>query len=153
MINGTQITIVGNLTDDPELRFTPSGAAAVKFSVAVNRRQFDKQTNEWRDAGTDFYRVTAWRGLAEHIAESLIKGLRVIVTGDQRQHHWTDEKTNEKRSMWEINAEAVGPELSYATATVTKVTKGEHQAAPDDPWNTASRQRPAMAGSSTEAPF
>ena len=147
----TPVTIVGNLTDDPELRFTPGGAPVVKFSVAVNRRTYDRQANEWRDAGTDYHRVTAWRGLAEHAAETLSKGMRVIVVGDLRQHSWTDDKTNEKRSMWEVNADAIGPELTYATAAVTKTMRT--QAAPDDPWNTASRQRPEGVTVGVEAPF
>ncbi|MGC4979027.1 single-stranded DNA-binding protein [Streptomyces sp. DT199] len=144
MTNTTPITIVGNLTDDPELRFTPSGAAVAKFSVAVNRRQFDRQTNEWREAGTDFHRVSVWRDLAEHVAGTLTKGMRVIVVGDLRQRHWTDEKTNEKRSAWEVTADAVGPELTFATATVTKSARTQGAAPGDDTWSTASRTRPAV---------
>lgn len=143
--NGTPITIVGNLTDDPELRFTPSGAAVAKFSVAVNRRQFDRQANEWKEAGTDFHRVSVWRDLAEHTAETLTKGMRVIVVGDLRQRTWTDEKTNEKRSAWEVTADAVGPDLTFATAAVTKTTRTNGAAPGDDTWETASRNRPAAA--------
>lgn len=142
--NGTAITIVGNLTDDPELRFTPSGAAVAKFSVAVNRRQFDRQTNEWKEAGTDFHRVSVWRDLAEHTAETLTKGMRVIVVGDLRQRTWTDEKTNEKRSAWEVTADSVGPDLTFATATVTKTTRTNGSAPGDDTWSTASRTRPPV---------
>jgi single-strand DNA-binding protein len=142
--NGTPITIVGNLTDDPELRFTPSGAAVAKFSVAVNRRQFDRQANEWKEAGTDFHRVSVWRDLAEHTAETLTKGMRVIVVGDLRQRTWTDEKTNEKRSAWEVTGDAVGPDLTFATATVTKTTRTNGSAPGDDTWSTASRTRPAV---------
>lgn len=141
--NGTAITIVGNLTDDPELRFTPSGAAVAKFSVAVNRRTFDRQTNEWKEAGTDFHRVSVWRDLAEHTAETLTKGMRVIVVGDLRQRTWTDEKTNEKRSAWEVTADAVGPDLTFATATVTKTTRTSGAAPGDEAWASASRTRPA----------
>jgi single-strand DNA-binding protein len=145
--NGTPITLVGNLTDDPELRFTPSGAPVAKFSVAVNRRQFDRQANEWREAGTDFHRVTVWRALAENVAETLTKGMRVVVVGDLRQRTWTDEKTNEKRSAWEVEGSAVGPDLTFATATVTKVAKSQGTAPGDDAWETASRTRPtAPAG-------
>lgn len=144
MTNTTPITLVGNLTDDPELRFTPSGAAVAKFSVAVNRRQFDRQTNEWKEAGTDFHRVSVWRDLAEHAAETLTKGMRVIVVGDMRQRHWTDEKTNEKRSAWEVTADAVGPDLTFATATVTKTIRTAGSAPSDDTWSTASRTRPAV---------
>jgi single-strand DNA-binding protein len=140
----TPITIVGNLTDEPELRFTASGAAVVKFSVAVNRRAFDRQANEWKDAGTDFHRVTAWNKLAENVAASLSKGARVVVTGELRQDHWTDEKTQEKRNAWGVNAQAVGAELTFAVAKVTK-TASARGAAPDDPWATASKERPAAA--------
>lgn len=147
-MNGTTITIVGNLTDDPELRFTPSGQAVAKFSVAVNRRTFDAQANEWKESGTDFHRVTAWRYLAENIAGTLTKGMRVIVVGELRQRHWEDEKTSEKRSAWEVTASAIGPDLTFATATVSKSTKRE--AAPgDDAWASASRNRPADAGTAS----
>jgi single-strand DNA-binding protein len=139
----TQVTIVGNLTSDPELRFTPSGASVVKFAVAVNRQVFDRETNAWKDAGTDFHNVTAWRKLAENCAATLEKGSRVVVVGDLRQRTWTDDKTNEKRYAWELNAEAVGAELTFATAKVTKTTKNE--TAPDDPWSTGSKERPPAA--------
>ncbi|WP_331756785.1 single-stranded DNA-binding protein [Streptomyces sp. NBC_01506] len=146
MTTTTPITIVGNLTEDPELRFTPSGAAVAKFSVAVNRRTFDRQTSEWKEAGTDFHRVTAWRSLAENAAGTLTKGMRVVVVGDMKQRSWTDEKSNEKRSAWEIEASAVGPDLAFATAAVTKVAKtnGAGAVAGDDPWASASRTRPAV---------
>ncbi|MGW3985449.1 single-stranded DNA-binding protein, partial [Streptomyces mirabilis] len=121
--NGTQLTIVGNLTDDPELRFTPSGAAVAKFTVAVNRRTYDRQAGEWKEAGTDFHRVTVWRTLAENAAGTLTKGMRVIVTGDLRSRSWDDTKTGEKRYGWELEAAAVGPDLTFATATVSKVAK------------------------------
>ncbi len=158
---GTPVTIVGNLTADPELRFTPNGDAVVKFSVAFNRRVFDKQASEWKDGTTDFHRVTAWRQLAQNIAETLTKGSRVVVQGDLRMRTWTDEKTNEPRSAWEITADAVGAELTWATAKVTKTARsGLNQTPPDDPWNTASKQRPpatagapAAGGYSDQPPF
>jgi single-strand DNA-binding protein len=143
--NGTPITLVGNLTDDPELRFTPNGVAVAKFSVAVNRRTYDAQAGEWRDAGTDFHRVSVWRSLAEHVAETLAKGTRVIVVGDLRQRSWTDEKTSEKRSAWEVDASAVGPDLAFATATVSKVARTNGAAPGDETWESASRTRPATA--------
>jgi single-strand DNA-binding protein len=146
-MNLTPITIVGNLTDDPELRFTPNGAPVVKFRVASNRQRFDRNTNKWEDAGTDFYTVSAWNTLANNCAETLQKGMRVVVFADQRQRHWKDEKTQENRSAWELTAQAVGPDLTWATATVTKAAKRD-QAAPDDPWATGSKQPPAMAGAS-----
>lgn len=139
----TPITIVGNLTDDPELRFTPSGAAVAKFSVAVNRRTFDRQANEWREAGTDYHRVTAWRSLAENAAGTLARGMRVVVVGDLRQRSWTDEKTNEKRQAWEVTADAIGPELTFATAQVSKAAKSHGAAPGDETWASASRTRPA----------
>jgi single-strand DNA-binding protein len=152
MINGTQVTIVGNLTDDPELRFTASGVAVAKFSVAVNRRKFDSVTNQWTDAGADYHRVTVWRELAEHVVETLTKGSRAIVVGDLRQHSWEDATTKEKRQGWEVNGEAVGADLTWATAKVTKTASGGRQSGPaDDPWNTASGQRPATAGAPAAA--
>ncbi|WP_331728331.1 single-stranded DNA-binding protein (plasmid) [Streptomyces goshikiensis] len=154
MNNGsTQITLVGNLTDDPELRFTPNGAAVVKFSVAVNRRTFDRQTNEWKEAGADFHRVTAWRSLAENIAGTLSRGMRVLVVGDLRQKSWKDDKSGETRYAWELEASAVGPDLTFATATVSKVGKTSGSAPGDDTWATASRTRPAApAGAPAPAP-
>ena len=158
-MNSTPIHVVGNLTDDPELRFTPSGAAVVKFSVAVNRQRFDRQKNAWEDAGTDYHRVTAWNYLAQNCAETLKKGMRVVLVGELRQDHWTDDKTQEKRSAWGVTAQAVGPELTFATAAVTKAaTSSRGQTPPDDPWATASAQRPAGApaargGYSDEPPF
>ncbi|MFJ3540388.1 single-stranded DNA-binding protein [Streptomyces sp. NPDC090109] len=158
-MTSTPIHFVGNLTDDPELRFTPSGAAVVMFSVAINRRTFDRQANEWKDAGTDFHRVTAWNYLAQNAAATLTKGMRVVIVGELRQHHWTDEKTNEKRSAWGVTASAVGPDLTFATATVTKSAKSAKGTAPDDPWATASTTRPAApagapaGGYSDEPPF
>ncbi|MGW3925977.1 single-stranded DNA-binding protein [Streptomyces sp. NPDC005093] len=155
----TSITIVGNLTDEPELRFLEGGAAVVKFSVAVNRRKFDRAANEWKDDGTSFYRVQAWRQLAENVVTSLHKGDRVIVQGEQEQRHWVDEKTNEKKNGWEVTAFAVGAELTWAAAEVTKTARGRQDAPADDPWNTAAKQRPAAAvgaaaaGYSDEPPF
>lgn len=140
----TQITLVGNLTGDPELRFTPSGTAVARFAVAVNRRTLDRQSGEWRDAGTDYHRVTVWRHLAEHCAETLAKGMRVIVVGDLKSRSWEDERTGEKRSAWEIEASAVGPDLAFATATVTKATPARSAgvAPGDETWESASRTRP-----------
>jgi single-strand DNA-binding protein len=152
-MSSTPITIVGNLTDEPELRFTPSGAAVVKFSVAVNRRIYDRQTNEWKDAGTDFHRVTAWNQLAQNVAETMTKGSRALVYGELRQRFWEDEKTKDKRSAWEITASAVGPELTFATATVTKKASTDRTSiAPDDPWATGSKERPTAAAGASRAP-
>jgi single-strand DNA-binding protein len=154
-MSSTPITIVGNLTDEPELRFTPSGAAVVKFSIAVNRRTYNRQTNEWADAGTDFHRVKAWNHLAQNIAETLTKGARVLVYGELRQRFWEDETTKQKKSAWEVTASAVGPELTFATATVVKSAKSGGIArgdAPDDPWATGSKERPTAAAGASRAP-
>ncbi|MBA3489417.1 MAG: single-stranded DNA-binding protein [Longispora sp.] len=138
----TQVTVVGNLTDEPELRSTPSGVAVAKFTVAVNPRIFDKTSGEWKDGEASFHRCTAWRQLAENIAGSLAKGTRVIVTGTLSERRW--EKDGEKRSGWEITADSCGPDLTYATATVQRMTKSSNgTVAPDDPWQSASRTRPS----------
>lgn len=134
-------TVVGNLTADPEVRFTPSGVAVAAFTVAVNPRTFDRQSGEWKDGEPSFMRCQAWRQLGEHVAESLHKGDRVIVTGRLSEERW--EKDGQQRSAWRLTADAVGAELSYATASVNRVIRkyGE-EAPPDDPWATASRTRP-----------
>lgn len=143
MLNSTVITVVGNLTDNPELRFTPSGVAMARFTVAVNPRVFDKATGEWRDGDASFYNCTAWRQLAENTAQSLTRGIRVIVTGTIAQQRWETDQ-GEKRSTYAVTAEAVGPDLSYATATVRKaVRSGNDTTGTDDPWATASPNRPA----------
>lgn len=118
------ITIVGNLTDDPELRFTPSGNACAKFTVALNRKNFNTETKKWEDAGSDFHRVTAWRLLAENIVESLKKGDRVIVQGMLKSSTFEDNEGN-KRTYWEVTADAVGPDLMFAQ--VTEVRKIEYR--------------------------
>lgn len=121
MSNGSvPITIVGNLTGDPELRFTQQGVAVGNFSVAVNRKTFNQGTKRWEDAGTDFHRVTVWRSLAENVAESLRKGDRVIVQGTLESSNY-ETKEGEKRVSWEITGYAVGPDLMFATTEVTKV--------------------------------
>ena len=142
MLNATMITVVGNLTDNPELRFTPSGAAMARFTVAVNPRVFDKASDQWRDGEASFYNCTAWRQLAENAAASLTKGARVIVTGTIAQQRWETDQ-GEKRSTFAVTAEAVGPDLAYATATIRKtVREGNDTVGADDPWATASPNRP-----------
>jgi single-strand DNA-binding protein len=113
-----QVTIVGNLTDDPELRYTPNGAAVAKFRVAVNRRYKD-QSGEWRDGDTSYFTVNAWRSLAENVAESLTRGANVIVVGRLQQRSW-ETQDGEKRTVIEIEADEVGPSLRWATAKVEK---------------------------------
>ena len=115
------ITVVGNLTDDPELRFTPSGAAVANFTIASTPRTFDKASGEWRDGEALFLRCSLWRDAAEHAAESLTKGMRVIATGSLKQRSY--EKDGQKRTVIELDVEEIGPSLKYATAKVTKANR------------------------------
>ena len=119
----TVITIVGNLTQDPELRFTPSGAAVANFTVASTPRQFDRQTNEWKDGETLFMRCSVWREAAENVAESLGRGTRVVVTGRLVSRSF-ETKEGEKRTVMEMQVDEVGPSLRYATAKVNKTQRG-----------------------------
>ena len=118
MANGNTVELIGNITRDPVLRFTPSGAAVASFGLAVNRRWRNQQTNEW-DEQVSFFDVVCWRELAENVAESLTKGSRVIVTGRLEQRSW-DTDQGEKRSKVEVIADEVGPSLRWATAQVTR---------------------------------
>ena len=142
------VTIVGNLTNDPELRFTPSGAAVASFTIASNSRYLDKTTNEWKDGEPVFMRCSVWRQYAENVAESLTRGTRVIVTGRLKQRSY-ETREGEKRTVVEMEVDDVGPALRTATAKVTKVARAGGggfggggggfggQAAPagnDDPW-------------------
>ncbi|MET9910359.1 single-stranded DNA-binding protein [Streptomyces sp. NPDC006476] len=148
-VGETTITIVGNLAGDPELRFTPSGAALVKFSVASTPRSYDKTSGQWQDGTAMFLRCTAWRDLAQHIAESLTKGMRVVVTGRLRQHNW-DTPEGEKRSMLGLEVDDIGPSLRFATAKVERVQRNGAPSGPAaDAWNTAA---PAAGGWGTPAP-
>lgn len=124
MAGETPITVIGNLTADPELRFTPSGAAVANFTVASTPRTFDRQTNEWKDAETLFMRCSVWREAAESVAESLTRGTRVVVTGRLVSRSWEDKETGQKRSVMEMQVDEVGPSLRYATAKVTKTQRG-----------------------------
>lgn len=124
MAGETPITVIGNLTADPELRFTPSGAAVANFTVASTPRTFDRQTNEWKDAETLFMRCSVWREAAENVAESLTRGTRVVVTGRLVSRSWEDKETGQKRSVMEMQVDEVGPSLRYATAKVTKTQRG-----------------------------
>jgi len=141
------ITIIGNLTGDPELRFTPSGAAVASFTVASSSRVMDKQTNEWKDGDTTFLRCNVWRQYAENAAESLQRGMRVIVNGRLKQRSY-ETKEGEKRTVYEVEVDDVGPALRYATAKVTKVSRGggsgfgagsgsTEPSGGDDPWATS----------------
>ena len=116
------VTLVGNLTDDPELRFTAQGAAVANFRIAVSKRIRDPQTNEWKDGDTSFFRVNVWRQLAENVAESLTRGTRVIVTGTLKMRQWETQE-GEKRSVVEVEATEVGPSLKWATAKMEKTSR------------------------------
>jgi len=123
MAGETVITVVGNLTADPELRFTPSGAAVASFTVASTPRTFDRQSNEWKDGETLFMRCSVWREAAENVAESLAKGNRVIVQGRLVQRSF-ETREGEKRTVVEMQVDEVGPSLRYATAKVTRTQRG-----------------------------
>jgi single-strand DNA-binding protein len=123
MAGETVITVVGNLTDDPELRFTPSGAAVANFTVASTPRTLNKQTNEWEDGEAMFLRCSIWRQAAENVAESLQKGARVIVNGRMRARTWEDREGN-KRTSFEIDVDEIGPSLRFATAKVVRAGRG-----------------------------
>ena len=122
MAGDTIITVVGNLTADPELRFTPSGAAVANFTVASTPRMFDRQTNEWKDGEALFLRCNIWREAAENVAESLTRGSRVIVTGRLKQRSF-ETREGEKRTVVELEVDEIGPSLRYATAKVNKASR------------------------------
>lgn len=123
MAGDTVITIIGNLTADPELRFTPSGAAVANFTVASTPRQFDRQSNEWKDGETLFMRCSVWRDAAENVAESLQRGMRVIVSGRLKSRSY-ETKEGEKRTVVEMDVDEIGPSLRSATAKVNKTQRG-----------------------------
>jgi len=122
MANETIATVVGNLTADPELRFTPNGVAVANFTVASTPRTFHRQSGEWRDGDALFMRCTIWRDAAEHIAESLTRGDRVVVQGRLRQSSF-ETRDGDKRTVVELDVDEVGPSLRYATARVTKANR------------------------------
>ncbi|MGH8835921.1 MAG: single-stranded DNA-binding protein [Actinomycetes bacterium] len=140
----TVITLVGNLVDDPELRFTPSGAAVAKFRVASTPRFLDRQTNEWKDGESLFLTCNVWRQAAENVAESLQRGMRVVVQGRLKQRSY-ETKEGEKRTVYEVEVDEVGPSLRNATAKVSKTTRSGGgsgggfggSTGGDDPWASA----------------
>jgi len=146
--NETTVTVVGNLTAEPDLRFLPSGVAVCKFTVASTPRVLDAGTGQWKDGDALFLTCTAWRELAEHAAESLSKGTRVLVVGRLRLSRWETEE-GDKRSAYGLEVDEVGPSLRFATATVARMTRTRNGSAPpmapDETWETASRERPAPA--------
>jgi single-strand DNA-binding protein len=133
MSGETVITVVGNLTGDPELRFTPSGAAVASFTIASTPRSFDRASNEWKDAETLFLRCSIWRQAAEHASESLTRGMRVIAQGRLKQRIY-ETSEGEKRAVVELDVEEVGPSLRYATAKITRSQRASDDAPADDPW-------------------
>ena len=154
MAGETVITVVGNLTADPELRFTPSGAAVANFTVASTPRTFDRQSGEWKDGDALFLRCNVWRQAAENAAESLTRGMRVVVQGRLRQRSF-ETREGEKRTVVEMEVDEVGPSLRYATAKVNKVSRqggssgggyGSSGSPSDDPWGSA-----PVAGSASPA--
>lgn len=149
MAGDTSITIIGNLTADPEMRYTPSGVAVAKFTVASTPRTFDKQSNEWKDGDSLFLGCNVWRQAAENAAESLQRGMRVIVHGRLRQRSY-ETKEGEKRTVYEVEVDEVGPSLRNATAKVIKASRDKPAASAaaqtgSDPWT--------AQGSSDEPPF
>ena len=157
MAGETVITVVGNLVDDPELRFTPSGAAVANFRIASTPRTFNRQTNEWEDGEALFLSCSVWRQAAENVAESLTRGMRVVVQGRLKARSY-ETREGEKRTVFEIEVEEVGPSLKFATAKVTRATRGgggggysgggQQGGGGDDPWATPAggQQAPASAG-------
>ena len=123
MAGETIITVVGNLTADPDLRFTPSGTQVANFTVASTPRTFDRNTNEWKDGDALFLNCSVWRQVAENVAESLTKGMRVIVQGRLRSRSY-ETREGEKRTVFEVDVEEIGPALKYATAKVTRSSGG-----------------------------
>jgi single-strand DNA-binding protein len=167
----TNITVIGNLTDDPELRFTPSGAAVAKFRVASTPRYMDRNTNEWKDGEPLFLACTVWRQAAENVAESLVRGSRVIVSGRLKQRSY-ETREGEKRTVIELEVDEIGPSLRYATAKVQKMSRssaggggfgssggggGGGSNFADDPWASATPANAGGGGSSSsfddEPPF
>src|SRR5206468_2687626 len=161
MAGDTVITVVGNLTADPELRFTPSGAAVASFTIASTPRQFDRSSNEWKDGEALFLRCSIWRQAAENVAETLQRGMRVIVQGRLQQRSF-ETREGEKRTVIEMQVDEVGPSLRYATAKVNRTQRGSSGggsfggdsaggAPVDDPWSSAGPA--SSAGFSDEPPF
>jgi single-strand DNA-binding protein len=167
MAGETTITVIGNLVDDPELRFTPSGAPVANFRIASTPRTFDRQSNEWKDGDTLFLSCAVWRQAAENVAESLQRGMRVIVQGRLKSRQY-ETREGEKRTVFEIDVEEVGPSLRSASAKVTKTTRsgggggysgggggggysggGGQQSAPaDDPWASPAPSQGGQGGGS-----
>lgn len=142
-MRAVNVTVVGNLTGDPELKFTSTGLAVVRFSLAHNPRSLDKTSGEWKDGEPTYYRCTAWRQLAENVAECLVKGHRVLVYGAIAERRWKDQQSGEDRSAWDLTAEHVAAELSHATVAIKKLSRNSRgELPPDDPWATSTPAPP-----------
>jgi single-strand DNA-binding protein len=164
MAGETIITVVGNLTADPELRFTPSGAAVASFTIASTPRTFDRNSNEWKDGEALFLRCSLWRQAAENAAESLTRGMRVIAQGRLKQRSY-ETREGEKRTVIELDVDEIGPSLKYASAKVNRTQRGSSSgggygasgssdsAPADDPWSSAPAAGAAGGGFSDEPPF
>lgn len=126
MANETQITVVGNLVGDPELRFTPSGAAVANFTIASTPKTFDRQSNDWKDGETLFLRSSVWKEAAENVAETLVKGMRVVAQGRLKSRSY-DTKEGEKRTVIEFEIDEIGPSLKWASAKVTRTQRTNNQ--------------------------
>ena len=151
----TQITIIGNLVDDPQLRYTPTGQAVSNFRVASTPRFLDKATNEWKDGDSLFLSCNVWRQAAENVAESLTRGMRVIVTGRLKQRSYETEE-GEKRTVYEVEVDEVGPSLRNSSAKVVKSARsqpGESRPPADDPWQTAGPAQASAGNFTDEPPF
>ncbi|WP_367131401.1 MULTISPECIES: single-stranded DNA-binding protein [Streptomyces] len=144
----TPITIIGNLTADPEIKFTASGAALARFTVASTPRTFDKDSGQWRDGTSTFFRCAAWRSLAEHVGDSLTKGSRVVVSGRIRQHDWQTPE-GENRSMLAVEVDEIGASLRFTTVTIN--SKRPAAGTSDGAWVTAGA--PAAQKTAEEPPF
>lgn len=149
MAGDTVVTVIGNLTADPELRYTQSGQAVANFTVASTPRTFDKSSNEWKDGDALFMRCNVWRQLAENVAESLTRGSRVIVQGRLRQRSF-ETREGEKRTVMELEVDAVGPDLRYATAKVNRPERGQGESYGSDGLR---RDAQPASGFNDEPPF
>jgi single-strand DNA-binding protein len=151
-MTGINVTVTGNLTDDPELKFTPSGAPVAQWTVAVNERYKDG-SGQWQDGPTSYVRCVAWRDLAEHVAESLSKGDRAMVAGTMRERTYEVQSTHTgdtgKRRIWQLNATEVGAALRYATVKIARAQRRGDAPVPEDPWASG----PAAPPAEDEPPF
>ena len=157
MAGDTIITVIGNLTADPELRYTPAGASVANFTVASTPRTFERNSNEWKDGDALFMRCNIWKDAAENVAESLTRGSRVIVSGRLKQRSY-ETREGEKRTVVELEVDEIGPSLKYATAKVNKVNRGggngggqQRSSQGDDPWGASPQS--GNFGGAEEPPF